>query len=40
MKVMYAKHINRQAQRVLALWAADCAEHGLGFFEVQQPHDD
>ncbi len=26
--------------RLLAVWAADCAEHVLHFFEQAQPHDD
>jgi hypothetical protein len=34
------KQSDRQAQRTLALWAADCAEHVLGLFEAQRPHDD
>ena len=32
--------IDTQAKRILALWAADCAERVLGLFEKQMPHDD
>ena len=27
-------------QKILALWAADCAEHVLPFFEEKHPQDD
>ena len=30
----------KQDQRLLALWAADCAEHVLPFFEEKHPQDD
>jgi hypothetical protein len=35
-----AKHPDKQEQRSLALWAADCAEHVLPFFEEKHPRDD
>ena len=35
-----AKHLDKQDQRSLALWAADCAEHVLPFFEEKHPQDD
>lgn len=35
-----AKHLDKQEQRSLALWAADCAEHVLPFFEEKHPQDD
>jgi hypothetical protein len=31
--------IDKQDQRLLALWAADCAEHVLKFFELKHPQD-
>jgi hypothetical protein len=40
MKAKHAKHLDKQDQRLLALWAADCAEHVLSFFEEQHPQDD
>ena len=40
MKVEHAKHLDKQEQRSLALWAADCAEHVLPFFEEKHPQDD
>ena len=35
-----AKHLDKQEQRSLALWTADCAEHVLPFFEEKHPQDD
>jgi len=40
MKVERAKHLDKQDQRLLALWAADCAEHVLSYFEANYPEDD
>ena len=34
------KKFNKQDQRLLALWAADCAERVLPFFEKAFPNDD
>ena len=31
---------NKRDQKALALWAADCAERALPFFEKEYPHDD
>ena len=31
---------NKQDQKLLALWAADCAEHVLPYFEREYPKDD
>ncbi len=40
----FTEHIDHQAfrsdQRTLALWAADCAEHVLPYFEEKYPGDD
>jgi len=35
-----ARHLDKQDQRLLALWAADCAEHVLPLFEKKHPQDD
>jgi len=40
MKLQPAKRLNEQDHKLLALWAADCAEHVLPFFEEQYPEDD
>lgn len=40
MKTEHAKRLDKQNQRSLALWAADCAEHVLPFFEENRPRDD
>jgi len=32
--------LNKQDQKLLALWAADCAEHVLLYFEREYPKDD
>jgi len=32
--------LDRQDQKALALWAADCAEHVLPYFEKERPRDD
>jgi hypothetical protein len=40
MKVEHAKRFDKQDQRSLALWAADCAEHVLPYFEENSPQDD
>jgi hypothetical protein len=34
------KNYSKQDQRLLAIWAADCAEHVLSFFENAYPKDD
>lgn len=34
------KKYSKQDQRLLAIWAADCAEHVLPFFEDVFPEDD
>jgi hypothetical protein len=31
--------VNKQDQKVLAFWAADCAEHVLSYFEKKYPKD-
>ena len=40
----FSEHIDHQVfksdQKILALWAADCAEHVLPFFEERYPKDD
>jgi len=40
----FSEHIDHQVfkpdQKLLALWAADCAEHVLPFFEDKYPNDD
>ena len=40
MKVERTKRLDEQNHRSLALWAADCAEHVLPFFEKNHPQDD
>jgi len=35
-----ATHLDQQDQGLLALWAADCAEHVLPLFEQMHPQDD
>ena len=32
--------ISKQDHRILVLWAADCAEHVLAYFEEIHPNDD
>ena len=39
-KVERAKQLNEQDHKLLALWAADCAEHVLAYFEETHPEDD
>ena len=39
MKVEHAKRLDERDHRSLALWAADCAEHVLPFFEKNHPQD-
>jgi hypothetical protein len=39
MKAENAKRLDEQGQRLLALWAADCAEHVLLHFEEKYPKD-
>ena len=34
------KKYSKQDQKLLAIWAADCAEHVLPFFEAAYPKDD
>lgn len=40
MKVENARRLDEQDHRFLALWAADCAEHVLSYFEEHSPKDD
>ena len=40
MKVEDGKRGNKQDQGLLALWAAECAEHVLPCFEEKHPKDD
>jgi len=40
MKVEHAKRLDEQDHRSLVLWAADCAEHVLPYFEEKHPQDD
>jgi len=40
MKVEHAKRLDEQDHRSLVLWAADCAEHVLPYFEEKYPKDD
>ncbi len=35
-----ARRLDKEDQRLLVLWAADCAEHVLPFFEKKYPQDD
>jgi hypothetical protein len=35
-----ARHFTEQEHRLLAVWAADCAEHVLPYFEAIYPEDD
>ncbi len=40
MNVEPSKQLDKQDHRLLALWAADCAEHVLSYFEENEPKDD
>jgi hypothetical protein len=40
MKVEHAKRLDEQDHRSLVLWAADCAEHVLPYFEENYSEDD
>jgi hypothetical protein len=40
MKVERTKRLDEHDHRLLMLWAADCAEHVLPYFEAQYPEDD
>ena len=40
MKVEHAKRLDEQDHRALVLWAADCAEHVLPYFEEKYSEDD
>jgi len=40
MKVEHAKRLDEQDHGSLVLWAADCAEHVLLYFEEKYPKDD
>jgi hypothetical protein len=40
MKVEQAKRLDEQDHRSLVIWAADCAEHVLPYFEEKYPKDD
>jgi len=40
MKVEHAKRLDERDHRSLVLWAADCAEHVLPYFEQNYPEDD
>jgi hypothetical protein len=39
MKAGQTKHLDKQDHRLLALWAADCAEHVLPYFEDKHQQD-
>ena len=39
MKAEHAKQLDKEDHRSLALWAADCAEHVLMYFEEKYPGD-
>ena len=39
MKIEHAKRFDEQDHRSLVLWAADCAEHVLPYFEEKYPED-
>ena len=39
MKIDNARRLDAQGHRSLALWAADCAEHVLSYFEEKYPDD-
>jgi hypothetical protein len=39
MMVEHAKQLDEQDHRSLVLWAADCAEHVLPYFEEEHPKD-
>jgi hypothetical protein len=40
MKISTYKKYSREDQKLLAIWAADCAERVLPFFEKEYPEDD
>jgi hypothetical protein len=40
MKVERSKRLDEHDHRLLVLWAADCAEHVLPYFEAQYSEDD
>ena len=40
MKPAPSKRLDEQDHRLLALWAADCADHVLPYFEEKYPKDD
>jgi len=39
MKLEYAKRLDEQDHRSLVLWAVDCAEHVLPYFEEKYPEE-
>jgi len=39
MKLERAERLNEQDHKALALWAADCADHVLSYFEENHPDD-
>ena len=40
MKAGHTKRVDEQDHRLLALWAADCAEHVLRYFQARHGEDD
>ena len=40
MTVKHAKRLNKQDHRFMAIWASDCAEHVLPYFEEMYPEDE
>ena len=40
MKTKQTSRLDQQDHRLLGLWAADCAEHVLPYFEAKHPQDD
>lgn len=40
MPTNHARRVNEQDHRLLAIWAADCAERVLPYFEKMHPEDD
>lgn len=40
MNIEHAKRLDEQDHRLMAIWASDCAEHVLPYFEEMYPEDD
>ena len=40
MTIKHAKRLNKEDHRLLVIWASDCAEHVLPYFEKIYPEDD